>query len=112
MKPPDIYQRGVQNTLKVKVRTFLNIAISCKSLFNKSSLEIIDSAKTDFTLKLKAMHIRWGGGGGGGDPNLNIQQKHVPVSIQFNSIQLNNNNNKIINIIKKNHKIQHNKSIL
>ena len=54
----------------------LNKSINCKALSSETCFEIIDTANTEFTLKLKeAMHINWE------RPILNIQQKNVQVSI-------------------------------
>ena len=48
----------------------------CKDVCNEDCFEIIDTAHSQFALKLKeAMHIEWE------KPNLNIQQKTVQVSI-------------------------------
>ena len=49
---------------------------NCKAKYDENCFEVIDEAKTEFSLKLKeAMHIEWE------KPNLNVQQKHVQVTI-------------------------------
>ena len=49
---------------------------NCKNLYDDSCFQIIDSARTEFALKLKeAMHIEWK------RPLLNKQTKHVTLSI-------------------------------
>ena len=52
----------------------------CKALSFENCFEIIDSASTPFTLKLKeAMHIIWK------KPSLNKQQKHGSISVTVQS---------------------------
>ena len=54
----------------------LNTSPGCRSLNDNTCFEIIDSARSEFSLKLKeAMYINWE------RPSLNKQQKHVTVSI-------------------------------
>ena len=54
----------------------INQSLNCGGLFDRSCFEIIDTANTEFRLKLKeAMHISWE------KPILNKQVKSVQVSI-------------------------------
>ena len=56
----------------------INKNITCKNKCNDSCFSIIDTASTEFTLKIKeAMHIEWL------TPSLNKQKTHINLSINI-----------------------------
>ena len=56
----------------------INKNITCKNKCNDSCFSIIDTASTEFTLKIKeAMHIEWL------KPSLNKQKTHINLSINI-----------------------------